>query len=132
STVGPQIDAFEREFAARIGAPAAVALGSGTAAMHLGLRLLGVGPGDVVLVPTLTFIASVNPITYLGARPVFVDSSRDTWNIDPELLGEALRQRRPKAVVVVHLYGQSADLDPILKVCAEHGVPVIEDAAEAL
>ena len=137
STVGPQIDAFEKEFAAKVNAPAAVALSSGTAAMHLGLRLLGVGPGDEVFAPTLTFVASVNPIIYQGALPVFIDSSRDSWNMDPALLAEALEQRSlrgkaPKAVVVVHLYGQSADLGPILEVCARHGVPVLEDAAEAL
>ncbi len=136
STVGPNIDAFERAFAARIGVPA-VALASGTAAMHLGLRLLGVGPGDEVLVSDLTFVASVNPIAYLGARPVFVDSDPETWMMSPALLSEALtdRARRgltPRAVVVVHLYGQSADMDPILEACRSHGVPVLEDAAEAL
>jgi pyridoxal phosphate-dependent aminotransferase EpsN len=136
STVGPQIDAFEREFSQRVGLPA-VALGSGTAAMHLGLRLLGVGPGDDVLCSTLTFVASVNPIGYLGARPVFVDSERQSWNIDPALLGETLAARAranrlPKAVVVVHLYGQCSDMDPIMEVCGRHGVPVFEDAAEAL
>ncbi len=136
STVGPNIDAFEREFEVKIGRPA-VALGSGTAAMHLGLRLLGVGPGDEVVVPTLTFVASVNPVSYLGATPILVDSERASWNLDPELLAELLaaRARRgklPKAVVVVHLYGQTADMDPILAACARWGVPVLEDAAEAL
>jgi len=136
STVGPNIDAFERAFAARIGLPA-VALASGTAAMHLGLRLLGVGPGDEVLVSDLTFVASVNPIAYLGARPVFVDGDPGTWMMSPPLLAEALadrarRGRAPRAVVVVHLYGQSADMDPILEACRSHGVPVLEDAAEAL
>ncbi|HYD42130.1 MAG TPA: aminotransferase class I/II-fold pyridoxal phosphate-dependent enzyme [Anaeromyxobacter sp.] len=136
SSVGPQLDAFEREFAARLGLPSA-AVASGTAAIHLGLRLLGVGPGDEVLVSDLTFVASVNPIRYLGATPVFVDSDRETWNLSPARLEEALagragRRRRPKAVVVVHLYGQTADMDPILDVCARYGVPVLEDAAEAL
>jgi pyridoxal phosphate-dependent aminotransferase EpsN len=136
STVGPQLDAFERELAARIGRPA-VALASGTAAMHLGLRLLGVGPGDEVLCPTLTFVASVNPVRYLGATPVLVDSDPATWMMDPALLAEALesrarRGRLPRAVVAVHLYGQCADMDPILAACARHGVPVLEDAAEAL
>jgi pyridoxal phosphate-dependent aminotransferase EpsN len=136
STVGPQIDAFEREFSQRVELPA-VALGSGTAAMHLGLRLLGVGPGDEVLCATLTFVASVNPVGYLGARSVFVDSERQSWNIDPSLLAETLAARAranrlPKAVIVVHLYGQCADMDPILEACARHGVPVFEDAAEAL
>jgi pyridoxal phosphate-dependent aminotransferase EpsN len=136
STVGPNIDAFERAFSARIGPPA-VALASGTAAMHLGLRLLGVGAGDEVLVSDLTFVASVNPIAYLGARPVFVDSDPGTWIMSPALLAEALadrarRGRTPRAVVVVHLYGQSADMDPILETCRSHGVPVLEDAAEAV
>lgn len=136
STVGPNIAAFEREFSARIGLPA-VALGSGTAAMHLGLRLLGVGPGDEVFCPTLTFVASVNPVRYLGGRPVLLDSDRETWNLDPNLLADALRERArcnrlPRAVVPVHLYGQPADMDPILEACARYEVPVLEDAAEAL
>jgi pyridoxal phosphate-dependent aminotransferase EpsN len=136
STVGPQLDAFERELGERVGRPA-VALASGTAAMHLGLRLLGVGPGDEILCPTLTFVASVNPAVYLGARPVFVDSDPATWMMDPALVAEVIerkaKQNRPlKAVVVVHLYGQSADMDPILEAAARHGVPVLEDAAEAL
>ena len=136
STVGPHIDAFEREFAAVVGAPA-VALGSGTAAMHLALRLLGVGPGDEVFSPTLTFVASVNPILYQGAKPVFIDSDRTSWNLDPQRLRDALqaraqKNRLPRAVVVVHLYGQSADLAPILESCARFDVPVLEDAAEAL
>ncbi len=136
STVGPNLDAFERAFSDRLGRPA-VALGSGTAAMHLGLRLLGVGPGDEVLVSDLTFVASVNPIRYLGATPAFVDSDPETWMMSPALLAEALEERarrgqRPKAVVVVHLYGQCADLDPILAACRRHDVPVLEDAAEAL
>src|SRR5262249_17648186 len=136
STVGPQLDAFERDLAARIGRPA-VALASGTAAMHLGLRLLGVGPGDEVLCPTLTFAARVNPAVYLGARPVFVDSDPATWMMDPAIVAEVIerkaRNNRPlKAVAVVHLYGQSADMDPILEAAARYGVPVLEDAAEAL
>ncbi|WP_242360426.1 DegT/DnrJ/EryC1/StrS aminotransferase family protein [Anaeromyxobacter sp. SG17] len=136
STVGPNLDAFERAFAERIGRPA-VALASGTAAMHLGLRLLGVAPGDEVLVSDFTFVASVNPIRYLGATPVFVDSDPATWMMSPALLAEALedrarRGRPPRAVVVVHLYGQCADLAPILEACRAHGVPLLEDAAEAL
>jgi pyridoxal phosphate-dependent aminotransferase EpsN len=136
SSVGPNLDAFEQAFATRVGRPA-VALTSGTAAMHLGLRLLGVGPGDEVLVSDLTFVASVNPIRYLGAKPLLVDSDPSTWEMSPALLGEALddlarRGRRPRAVVVVHLYGQTADMDPILAVCRRHDVPVLEDAAEAL
>ncbi len=136
STVGPNVDAFERAFAERIGRPA-VALSSGTAAIHLGLQLLGVGRGDEVLVSDLTFVASVNPIQYLGATPVFVDSDADTWMMSPSLLADALddrarRGRTPRAVIVVHLYGQSADLDPIVEVCRRHDVPLLEDAAEAL
>ena len=92
STVGPNITAFEREFEARIGLPS-VALGSGTAAIHLGLRLLGVGPGDEVFCSTLTFVASCNPVRYLGAEPVFLDSDSPTWNLDPNILEDALRQR---------------------------------------
>jgi pyridoxal phosphate-dependent aminotransferase EpsN len=136
STVGPNLDHFERAFSELLGRPA-VALASGTAAIHLGLRLLDVGPGDEVLVSDFTFVASVNPIRYLGATPVFVDSDPATWMMSPALLRDALadrarRGRLPRAVVVVHLYGQSADMDPILEACREHGVPVLEDAAEAL
>lgn len=136
SSVGPHIDAFEREFEAVVGAPAC-ALSSGTAALHLALRSLDVGPGDEVLCPTLTFVASVNPIVYAGARPVFLDSDRASWNLDPGVLEDALKAkaaagRVPKALIVVHLYGQSADLDPILELAARYGVKVIEDAAEAL
>jgi len=136
SSVGPHLDAFERAFAARLGRPAA-GVASGTAAIHLGLRLLGVGEGDEVLVSDLTFAASVNPIRYLGATPVLVDADPETWTMSPALLAEALedrarRGRLPRAVVVVHLYGQCADLAPILAACQRHDVPVLEDAAEAL
>jgi pyridoxal phosphate-dependent aminotransferase EpsN len=137
STVGPNLEAFERDFSTRMAGLPCVALASGTAGMHLGLRLLGVGPGDTVLCPSLTFIASVNPIGYLGARPIFLDSDRASWNLDPALLADVLEKKAaegalPKAVIVVHLYGQSADMDPILEVCARHGVAVLEDAAEAV
>jgi pyridoxal phosphate-dependent aminotransferase EpsN len=138
--LGPHVDAFEREFAECVGARHAAALSSGTAALHLALILAGVGPGDEVIVSTLTFSASANPIVYLGARPVFVDSERASWNMGPGLLAETLQRkarhprggRLPKAVVLVHLYGQSADIDPVRAACAEHGVTLIEDAAEAL
>jgi pyridoxal phosphate-dependent aminotransferase EpsN len=135
STIGPNIDAFEREFGERLGLHA-VALGSGTAAVHLGLRLLGVGAGDDVVCSSLTFVASINPAIYLGARPVFIDSDRASWNMDPQLLRDFLRARAeknklPRAVIVVHLYGQCADLDPIMEACARYDVPVLEDAAEA-
>ena len=137
STIGPNLDAFERDFSKLVGGLPCVALSSGTAAIHLGLKLLGVGPGDEVLCPTLTFAASANPIVYEGARPVFIDSERASWNVDPELVAEALesaatRGKLPKAVVVVHLYGQSADLDRVEAACARYSVPILEDAAEAL
>lgn len=135
--VGPHIDAFEREFAEALGSKAAAAVTSGTAAIHLALRVAGVGPGDEVFVSTLTFAASVNPVLYRGATPVFVDSDEHSWNMDPELFTDALEQRAkvgrlPKAVVLVHLYGQSADIDPIKEACEHYGVTLIEDAAEAL
>lgn len=136
STVGPNLDALEAAFERLVGLPA-VALSCGTAGLHLGYRLLGVEPGDEVLTPTLTFAASCNPIRYLGARPVFLDSERHTWNLDPGLLEETLRRRArdnrlPRAVSVVHLFGQPAALDEILAVCARYEVPVVEDAAESL
>jgi pyridoxal phosphate-dependent aminotransferase EpsN len=135
--LGPNVDAFETEFRDAVGAGAAAALTSGTAALHLALRLAGVAEGDVVCVSTLTFAASVYPILYLGARPVLIDSERESWNMDPTLLRQVLaksaaRGRLPKAVVVVHLYGQCADMDRICAICNEFGVAVIEDAAEAL
>src|ERR1039458_5070577 len=115
STVGPNLSAFEQDFEARLGLPA-VALGSGTAAIHLGLRLLGVGPGDEVFCPTLTFVASCNPVRYLRAEPVFLDSDYATWDLDPNILEHALRERAqrgklPRALVVVDLYGRCADMD---------------------
>jgi pyridoxal phosphate-dependent aminotransferase EpsN len=135
--LGPHVDAFEREFAAEVGAPHAAALSSGTAALQLALQIVGVGRGDEVLCSSLTFVASANPILHLGAQPVFVDSERASWNMDPALLAQELddaarRGLLPKAVVLVHLYGQSADTDPILAACRRHGVPLVEDAAEAL
>lgn len=135
--LGPQVDAFEREFAERAGLRHAVAVASGTAAMHLALRALGVGPGDEVIASTLTFIGSVTPILFLGAVPVFIDSDRTTWNMNPDLLVQELeacrkRGRMPKAVIPTDLYGQCADLDRILAVCAPHEIPVVSDAAEAL
>jgi dTDP-4-amino-4,6-dideoxygalactose transaminase len=135
--LGPQVDALEQEFAARLGMAQAVALSSGTAALHLSLRLLDVGPGDEVLTSTLTFTATANAITYCGASPVFLDSDRQTWNMDPNLLADELRDggrrgRLPKAVVVVDLYGQCADYDSIEAICARYDVPIVEDAAEAL
>ena len=131
--IGPALDAFEAAVAARAGRSHAVALNSGTAALHLALQILGIGAGDAVVCPTLTFAASANPICYLGAEPVFVDSESRTWNIDPEKLEAALQSRRDiKAVIVVHLYGQCAEMTRILELCEAYGVPLIEDAAEAL
>jgi pyridoxal phosphate-dependent aminotransferase EpsN len=135
--VGPHVDAFEKEFSALVGSSHSAAVSSGTAALHLALRLIGVQPDDEVFCSTLTFIASASPITYLGAKPVFVDSDRVSWNMNPDLFREALEKRAkigklPKAVVLVHLYGQSADIDPILAACNTYEVPLIEDAAEAL
>ncbi|HRP09225.1 MAG TPA: aminotransferase class I/II-fold pyridoxal phosphate-dependent enzyme, partial [Gemmatimonadales bacterium] len=135
--LGPMVDAFEQEFAATVGATHAVALSSGTAALHLALIELGVGPGDEVVTSTLTFAATAFAISYTGATPVFVDCSPESWNIDPGLLAEWLDDRGrkgklPKAILPVHLYGQSADLEPIIAAAERWGVPVIEDAAEAL
>ncbi len=135
--LGPNVDAFEKEFCTTTGAPCALALSSGTAALHLALLLLGVGRDDEVLVSSFTFSASVNPVVYLGGRPTFIDSERQSWNMDSGLLAEALEKRAktgrlPKAVVLVHVYGQSADIDAIKTICAKYEVVLIEDAAEAL
>jgi dTDP-4-amino-4,6-dideoxygalactose transaminase len=135
--VGPDLDAFEGELAARAGVDHAVALSSGTAALHLALLLAGVSRGDEVLVPSFTFMATAAAVTYLGATPVFVDSSPSTWTIDPSLVEEELATRAragrlPGAVVSVDLYGQCADYDALTSLCDRHGIPLIEDAAEAL
>jgi pyridoxal phosphate-dependent aminotransferase EpsN len=135
--LGPQVDAFEQELAAVCGVSHAAALSSGTAALHLGLLLSGVGEGDAVLLPTLTFAATAFAVRYVGAEPVFLDSEAGSWNIDPELLAEELAARQragtlPAAVIAVDLYGQCADYDRIVALCDRHGVPLIEDAAEAL
>jgi dTDP-4-amino-4,6-dideoxygalactose transaminase len=135
--VGPQIDAFELALAEATGRARAVALSSGTAALHLALIINGVSQGDQVLVSSLTFAASANAVRYVGADPVFVDSDRATWNMDPDLLATELedaakRNQRYAAVVVVDLYGQCADYLRIDQICAQHGIPVISDAAEAL
>jgi len=135
--LGPHVDAFEREMCEKLGVAHACALSSGTGGLHLALVMLGVGAGDEVWCSTLTFAASTNAATYVGARPVLVDSDRATWSMDPRLLAEELsiangKNALPAAVIVVDLYGQCADYDPILKACAKFDVPVIEDAAEAL
>jgi dTDP-4-amino-4,6-dideoxygalactose transaminase len=129
--VGPFIDRFEAEFCEATGARHAVAVSSGTSALQLALHVLGIGPGDEVAVSTLTFVGSVSPIVHRGAVPVFIDCD-ETWNMDPALIEEALRRHpRIKAVVLVHLYGQPADLDALRAVCEPRGIPIIEDAAEA-
>ena len=135
--LGPNVDAFEEELAARVGAQHAAATSSGTAALHLALRVLGIGAGDLVFCSTLTFVASANPILYQGAEPVFIDSEPESWNMSPAALRRAFREaersgRLPRAVIVVSLYGQSADLDAIRAICDEYGTPIIEDAAESL
>jgi dTDP-4-amino-4,6-dideoxygalactose transaminase len=135
--LGPHVDAFEREVADKVGAGHAVALSSGTAALHLALLLAGVGPGDRVLCSTLTFVASANPIVYLGAEPVFVDADPETWNLDVDLVEEELaaaarRGERYAALVAVDLYGRCCDYDRLVPLCEEYGVPLIEDAAEAM
>ncbi|RST72607.1 aminotransferase class I/II-fold pyridoxal phosphate-dependent enzyme [Siminovitchia acidinfaciens] len=135
--LGPNVDAFENEIAHYIGANGAVAVSSGTAAIHLALSLLDVKKGDTVFCSTLTFVASANPILYQGAEPVFIDSEPETWNMSPEALEKAFIDasrtgKLPKAVIVVNLYGQSAKMDEILSICNQYDVPMIEDAAESL
>jgi len=135
--VGPDLEAFESEMAAYLGVGHAAAVSSGTAGLHLALRLVGVGANDEVVTSTLTFVATATAVCYLGARPVFVDVDPTTWQIDPALVARflewrAAQGRMPAAVVTVDLYGQCADADAITEVCAAYGVPVIEDAAEAL
>lgn len=135
--LGPNVDAFERELAATVGIGHAAAVSSGTAAIHLALLLLGVQHGDVVFCSALTFAASANPIVYLGAEPVFIDSEPQSWNMSASALEAALRDAKscgklPRAVVLVNLYGQSADIDPLMRLCKQYGVPIVEDAAESL
>lgn len=138
SPVGPNINAFEEELASYNGIAHCAALSSGTAAIHLALIILNVGPGDEVICSTFTFSGSCNPIAYVGAAPVFIDSEEDTWNMDPELLKEAIEDRvrktgkKPKAIILVHLYGMPAKLDDIMSIARQYEIPVIEDAAEAL
>lgn len=131
--LGPNVNAFEKELAAYVGIPHASALSSGTAAIHLALRLLDIKPGDIVFSTDFTFAATCNPIAYEKAVPVFIDSEADTWNMSPEALKKAFEKYpNPKAVIVAHLYGTVAKMDEIMAICKERGVPVIEDAAEAL
>ncbi|WP_226038107.1 DegT/DnrJ/EryC1/StrS family aminotransferase [Aquibacillus saliphilus] len=135
--LGPNVDAFENEIASYLGANGAVAVSSGTAAIHLALSLLGVQKGDKVFCSTLTFVASANPILYQDAEPVFIDSEPDTWNMSPQALERALTDavlegNLPKAVIVVNLYGQIAKMDELVSICNRYNVPIIEDAAESL
>lgn len=135
--LGPNVDRFERELAEYADVSDAAAVISGTAAIHLALRLLEVKQGDVVFCSSLTFIASANPILYQGAVPVFIDSEPETWNMSPEALDRAMKEAKredklPRAVIVVNLYGQSAKMDELMAICNHYGVPVIEDAAESL
>ena len=131
--LGKNVNEFEKELASYVGAVDAAALSSGTSAIHLALKAAGVGPGDVVICQDLTFSATVNPVVYEKAIPVFVDSDYETWNMSPEALEEALKKYpNAKAVIPVHLYGNPADMDRIMKICRTYGVPVIEDAAESL
>ncbi|WLR52977.1 aminotransferase class I/II-fold pyridoxal phosphate-dependent enzyme [Bacillus tianshenii] len=135
--LGPNVNSFEKELAQYAGVKDAAVFNSGTAAIHLALQLLNVGNGDVVFCSSLTFAASANPILYQNAEPVFIDSEPDTWNMSPVALKRAFEEaekqdRLPKAVIVVNLYGQSADMDEIVPLCERYGVPIIEDAAESL
>jgi dTDP-4-amino-4,6-dideoxygalactose transaminase len=137
SPAGPHIEEFENVLSTWSGMPYTAALSSGTAAIHLALLILGVGKGDEVICSTFTFAGSCNPIMYVGAKPVFIDSEEASWNLDPDLLEEAIKDRmskgkKPKAIIVVHLYGMPANMNRINKIAAENEIPVIEDAAEAL
>jgi len=135
--LGPMVDSFEKTFSEFVGLRYCLAVSSGTAALHLGLRHLGICPGDEVLVSTLTFIGSVSPVTFLGGIPVFLDSDRETWNMDPVLLEEELEKcarkgRMPKAVVPTDLYGQCCHLPRILEICEKHSIPIVCDCAESM
>ncbi|MGZ5245415.1 MAG: DegT/DnrJ/EryC1/StrS family aminotransferase [Bacteroidia bacterium] len=136
--LGPNVDNFEKDLEVFLGQDVYVAaLSSGTAALHLALIILGVQPGDEVICQTMTFSASANPIAYLGATPVFVDSEMDTWNMSPEYLEEAIKAgitkgKKPKAIIPVHLYGMPANMDAIIEIANKYEIPVVEDAAEAL
>ncbi len=130
--LGINVDMFEKEIAQLVGIKAGAALSSGTAAIHLALKATGVSKGDIVFCSSLTFSATVNPIIYEGAIPVFIDSELDSWNMCPIALKKAFEKYIPRAVIVVNLYGQSADMDEILSICSSYNVPLIEDAAESL
>lgn len=130
--LGNNVNKFEEELANMIGIGNSLALDSGTAAIHLALKAVGAGQGDKVFCQSLTFAASANPIMYQGAEPVFIDSEYETWNMDPKALEDAFQKHTPKAVIVVHLYGVSAQIDKIKEICDKYDTPLIEDAAESL
>jgi len=130
--LGENVNEFEKELAAMVGVKSAAALSSGTAAIHMALKAAGVGAGDIVFCSSLTFAATANPIIYQNAVPVFIDSDYETWNMSPKALEKAFEKYTPKAVIVVHLYGLSADMDKIMDICKKHHVTLIEDAAESL
>lgn len=130
--LGNNVNEFEKELANKIGVKSAAALSSGTAAIHMALKAAGVGSGDIVFCPSLTFSATANPIIYQNAIPVFIDCDLKTWNMSPVALEEAFKKYAPKAVILVHLYGMTADIDRILGLCKKNNVPLIEDAAESL
>src|SRR5579872_4231098 len=135
--LGPNVDGFEQDLVAYTGSGFAAALSSGTAALHLALIMIGVQPGDEVICQSFTFSATANPIVYLGATPIFVDSESDTWNMSPESLEKAIIDRiakgkKPKVILPVHLYGMPAKIEQIMAIGARYEIPVIEDAAEAL
>lgn len=135
--LGPNVDGFESDMSTYLDEANIAALSSGTAAIHLALIMLGVQPGDDVICQSFTFSASANPIRYQFANPIFIDSEPDSWNMDPQLLEQAIvngieKGKKPKAVIVVHLYGQAAKMDEIVSICKKYNVPLIEDAAEAL
>jgi dTDP-4-amino-4,6-dideoxygalactose transaminase len=135
--VGPMVEAFERSFSRTVGIPHVLAVASGTAALHLALQALGIGPGDKVIAPSLTFIGGVSPIVYVGATPIFIDSHPGSWTLSPDLLEEELEFRNrkgslPRAVISTDIYGQCADMDRILKTCQRYGLPLMSDSAEAL
>jgi dTDP-4-amino-4,6-dideoxygalactose transaminase len=135
--LGPHVNGFEHDLEEFTGSKYAAALSSGTAALHLALIMLGIGPGDEVICQSFTFSATANPIAYLGAAPIFIDSEADTWNMDPELLEQAIKDgivkgKKPKAIVPVHLYGMPAKIEQIMAIANRYEIPVIEDAAEAL
>lgn len=130
--LGENVNQFEKEVAEYVKIKDAAALSSGTSAIHLALKALGVGKGNVVFCPTLTFSATANPILYQNATPVFIDSEKETWNMSPKALQKAFEKYTPKAVIVVHLYGHTAKMDEIMEICEKQHVPILEDAAESL